>query len=92
MEGREPQTAETEAPSPFLHNLPCIISSWVFSSVLIKISFIVNWEDPLEEEIVIHSSILAWEIPQTEEPGRRESVGAQTDRHDRAHTQTNQQQ
>ena len=28
-------------------------------------------EDPLEEEMTIHSSILAWRIPRTEEPGRR---------------------
>ena len=28
-------------------------------------------EDPLEEEMTIHSSILAWKIPQTEEPGRQ---------------------
>jgi len=30
----------------------------------------LNWEDPLEKEIATHSSILAWEIPWTEEPGR----------------------
>ena len=29
----------------------------------------VGWEDPLEKEMVTHSSILAWEIPWTEEPG-----------------------
>ena len=29
----------------------------------------LGWEDPLEEEMVTHSSILAWEIPWTEEPG-----------------------
>ena len=29
----------------------------------------LNWEDPLEKEIATHSSILAWEIPWTEEPG-----------------------
>ena len=28
-----------------------------------------DWEDPLEEEMATHSSILAWEIPWTEEPG-----------------------
>ena len=31
-------------------------------------------EDPLEEEITTHSSILAWEIPRTEEPGEMQSV------------------
>ena len=29
----------------------------------------LGWEDPLEKEMAIHSSILAWEIPWTEEPG-----------------------
>ena len=29
----------------------------------------MNWEDPLEKEMAIHSSILAWKIPWTEEPG-----------------------
>ena len=30
----------------------------------------LGWEDPLEEEMAIHSSILSWEIPWTGEPGR----------------------
>ena len=32
-------------------------------------------EDPLEEEMAPHSSILAWKIPWTEEPGRLQSLG-----------------
>ena len=39
-------------------------------------------EDPLEEEMATHSSILAWEIPWTEEPGRLQSTGLQRVRHD----------
>ena len=39
-------------------------------------------EDPLEKEVTTHSSILAWEIPWTEEPGRLQSMGSQTVRHD----------
>ena len=35
------------------------------------------WEDPLEKEIATHSSILTWEIPWTEEPGRLQSTGLQ---------------
>ena len=35
-------------------------------------------EDPLEEEMATHSSILAWEIPWTEEPGRLQSMGSQS--------------
>ena len=34
-------------------------------------------EDPLEEEMATHSSILAWEIPWTEEPGGLQSIGSQ---------------
>ena len=34
-------------------------------------------EDPLEEETATHSSILAWEIPWTEEPGGLQSMGSQ---------------
>ena len=34
-------------------------------------------EDPLEKEMVTFSSILAWEIPWTEEPGRLQSMGSQ---------------
>ena len=30
----------------------------------------LDWEDPLEKEMATHSSILAWEIPWTEEPGK----------------------
>ena len=40
------------------------------------------WEDPLEEEMATHSSILAWEIPWTEEPGRPQSMGLQSVGHD----------
>ena len=34
-------------------------------------------EDPLEKELATHSSIVAWEIPWTEEPGRLQSMGSQ---------------
>ena len=35
-----------------------------------------GWEDPLEKEMATHSSILAWEIPWIEEPGRLQSMGS----------------
>ena len=41
----------------------------------------LGWEDPLEKEIAIHSSILAWEILWTEGPGRLQSVRLQRVRH-----------
>ena len=34
-------------------------------------------EDPLEKEMAIHSSTIAWKIPRTEEPGRLQSMGSQ---------------
>ena len=39
-------------------------------------------EDPLEKEMATHSSILAWKIPWTEEPGRLQSTGSQRVGHD----------
>ena len=39
-------------------------------------------EDPLGEGIATHSSILAWRIPRTEEPGRLQSIGLQRVEHD----------
>ena len=39
-------------------------------------------EDPLKKEMATHSSILAWEMPWTEEPGRLPSTGLQRTRHD----------
>ena len=37
----------------------------------------LGWEDPLEKEMATHSSILAWEIPWTEETGGLQSMGSQ---------------
>ena len=41
----------------------------------------LGWED-LEKEMATHSSILAWKIPWTEEPGRLQSMGSQRVGHD----------
>ena len=41
-------------------------------------------EDPLEESMATHSSILSWKIPWTEEPGGLPSIGSQRVRHDRS--------
>ena len=53
----------------------------------------LGWEDPLKEHVATHSSILAWRIPWTEEPGGLPSTGSQRVGHDwsdlvRAHTHT----
>ena len=42
----------------------------------------LGWEDPLEKEMATHSSILAWKIPWTEEPGRLQSMGSPRVGHD----------
>ena len=44
----------------------------------------LGWKDPLKEEMATHSSILAWEIPWTEEPDGLQSRGLQTAGHDLA--------
>ena len=36
----------------------------------------LGWEDPLEKEMAIHFSTIAWKIPWTEEPGRLQSMGS----------------
>ena len=41
----------------------------------------LGWEDPLEKEVATHSSILAWRIPWTEEPGGLQSMGSHRVRH-----------
>ena len=49
-------------------HLPAVQETWVRS---------LGWEDPLEKKMATHSSILAWRIPWTEEPGGLESTGSQ---------------
>ena len=55
-------------------NPPAMGETWVQS---------LGREDPLEKEMATHSSILAWEIPWTEEPGGLQSMGSQRVRHNR---------
>ena len=54
-------------------HLPAMQETWVQS---------LGLEDPLEKEMATHSSILAWRIPWTEEPGRLQSMGVQRGGHD----------
>ena len=54
-------------------NLPAVQENWVQS---------LGQEDPLEKGMATHSSILAWRIPWTDEPGRLQSMGLQRVRHD----------
>ena len=54
-------------------NPPAVQETWVRS---------LGWEDPLEEGLATHSSILAWRIPWTEEPGGLQPMGPQRVGHD----------
>ena len=56
-----------------IKRLPAMQETWVQS---------LGWEDPLEKEMATHSSILAWRIPWTEEPGGLQSTGLQRVGHD----------
>ena len=68
-----------------IHYLGVVMASFVYVAQSIKnpstiqetqVQFL-DWEDPLELEMAIYSSILAWEIPWTEESGELQSMGSQ---------------
>ena len=54
-------------------NLPAMQETWMHS---------LGWEDPLEEEMATHSSVLAWRIPGMGDPGGLPSMGLHRVRHD----------
>ena len=54
-------------------NLPAVWETWFQS---------LGWEDPLEKGMANYSSILAWRIPWTVEPGRLQSIGWKSVRYD----------
>ena len=59
--------------APLVKNPPAMQETWVRS---------LGWEEPLEKGMATHSSILAWRIPWTEEPGGLQSIRSQKVRHD----------
>ena len=65
----------TSLTAQLVKNLPAMQKTWVR---------FLGWEDPLEKEMAIHSSTLAWKIPWTEEPGGLQSMGSQRVGHDLA--------
>ena len=56
-----------------IKNLPAVRETWIQS---------LSWEDPLDEGMATHSSVLAWRIPWTEEPGGLQSMGSKRIEHD----------
>ena len=57
--------------SQMVKNLPAMQETWVRT---------LGQEDPLEKGMATHSSVLAWEIPWTEEPCKLQSMGSQRDK------------
>ena len=68
---------EYKMVAQLVKNLPAMRETWLRS---------LGWEDPLEEEMATHSSILAWRILCTEEPDGLQSMGSQRVRHKHAPT------
>ena len=64
---------QTFLVTQMVKNLPAVQETQVWS---------LSWEDPLEKGMATHSSILAWRIPWTENPGRLQSMGSQRIGHD----------
>ena len=60
---------EASLVAQMVKDLPAMWETWVPS---------LGWEDPLEKGMATHSSIFAWRIPWTEEPGRQQSMGWQS--------------
>ena len=67
------QQLRTSQVAQWIKNLPAMQETWVRS---------LGCDDPLEEGMATHSSILAWRISWTEEPGGLQYVGSQTVRCD----------
>ena len=65
--GLNQQAPQASLVAQMVKNLPGMRETWVQS---------LGWEDPLEKEMATHSSILAWRIPWTEEPGGLQSMGS----------------
>ena len=65
--------AKTSLMAQMVMNLPAVHENCIQS---------LGWKDPLEKGVATHSSILAWRVPWTEEPGGLQSMGSQRVRHD----------
>ena len=70
---RSPKIVRTSLVAQMVKCLPTMWETWVRS---------LGQEDPLEKEMAMHSSTLAWKIPWMEEHGRLQSMGSQRVGHD----------
>ena len=71
--GRPDGIQRASLVAQLVKNLPAMQETWVR---------FLGGEDPLEKEVATHSSLLAWRMPWTEEPGGLQSMGSQRIRHD----------
>ena len=83
-------TRETLLPHPYRFGWASPVAQMVKSSPAMQETWVwpLGQEDPLEKGTATHSSILAWRIPWTEQPGRLQSMGSPRVRHNRVTTQT----
>ena len=67
-----------------LHNRASVVAQMVKNLLTRQEAWVqsLGWENPLEKRIATYSSILAWRLPWTEEPGRLQSMGSQRVGHD----------
>ena len=73
LKGLPATTTGLSLVAQVVQNPPEMLETWVQS---------LGWKDPQEKETATHSSVLAWRIPWTEEPGRLQSLGLQRVGHD----------
>ena len=68
-----------EVANPFLIRWASLVAQMVKNLPAVRVPWVqsLGQEDPLEKEMAIHSRILAWRIPWTEEPGKLQFVGSQ---------------
>ena len=82
--GYSPQGCKESDMTERLHFLTCLVAQMVKCLSTMQEIWVqaLGWEDPLEKEMEIHSSTIAWKIPWTEEPGELQSTGLQRVGHD----------
>ena len=80
--GQEDPLDKGKATHPVFLGFPCGSAGKESACNAGDLGSILGWEDPLEKGKATHSSILAWRIPWTEEPGGLQSMGSQKVGHD----------
>ena len=79
LQGEQIEAQRGEVPDLVNDNTASLVAQSVKSLPAVQETWVrfLGWEDPLEKEMATYSSILAWRIPWTEEPGGLQSIGLQ---------------